>query len=286
MLLTEARESSKMKRMSDKEFAKAIGVAQKILTASRKEGYANWSNATAVSHLNASTILRALKRQELGLPLRPNSTGGRQRLLSDYVIKRLVETQRMKAMGDGYTFEGFIDDVQKYHKNEQMDLQPGAAVKPLVMDVSTWRKYYVDLFPESSYTDSTQNMARILAALNGCTSIAHAVNIYANIIVSKQEGSLIFNMDRSTLYLNKSQAYQLRFLSGQKGKARRFKQGPSKSSNKDEDSKQKRTIHVDELTCPGLPDFIRTCIHMTDNGIPSGLPPPFFFISPSSSSSP
>lgn len=78
--------------------------------------------------------------------------------------------------------------------------------------------------------------------------------------------------------MNEVQARQLRFLSGQKAKAKIFCQGPSlskgKSKGTDDDlPSQKRTVHVDYLSTPGSQDYCKVAMHMTDVSMPADEPP-------------
>ena len=95
--------------------------------------------------------------------------------------------------------------------------------------------------------------------------------------VLQQEPALTFNMDRSTVYLNKEQAQTIRFLAGQKAKAKTFCQSASRGKG-EEPEEQRRTVHVDYLSCPGSQDHCKVAMHMTDDGMPPGEPPVYFFI--------
>ena len=91
-------------------------------------------------------------------------------------------------------------------------------------------------------------------------------HVYAVMDVLQQEPGLTFNMDRTTVYLNEVQARQVRFLAGQRAKAKTFCQGPSVSKSNgtyDELPSQKRTAHVNYLSTPGSQDYCKVAMHMT-----------------------
>ena len=96
---------------------------------------------------------------------------------------------------------------------------------------STLEAYFAKILPDLAATYSSQNQAaRINAALNGCTSITHAVMVQA--VTAGVDPALLFNMDRTTHYLNKDVKVVLRFLRGQKHKANLYSQGASARKSK------------------------------------------------------
>jgi hypothetical protein len=205
--------AKKLAAMSDSEFNRRLKIATGILEQLRGAKKANgklpskWVTAVEESGLSRSMIIRSIARIEEGKQARAGA-GGRTRLVSPWVESQIIQRQSEKGhMGDGYTFMSFVKDVKELHLQEQEQNSPNDRPKELTAETKTLEKYFRKLFPESSYSDSKQNMARINAALNGCTSIAHATNIYATLLMALQDPALICNMDRTTIYLNKEIKY-------------------------------------------------------------------------------
>ena len=189
---------------------------------------------------------------------------GRPPKLSLPVQKELLKRAGKAAMGAGFTRSQFLDLAIEIHA------QHGGG-EPLSMADTTLKKEFARLLPESSHTQSTQNMARVNAALNGCTSITHAVMVLA--VLDGIDPSLLFNMDRTSLYLNKEFLHLIRFAEGQKTKATQCSQGPSKVVGKDGESSQKRVSAVDCLgAADGNPLNNKYCVVISDNTLPHGPP--------------
>ena len=269
-----AAHPSKSIRMTDADFLGRYNVAEAVMKNALTIGdgkLVDWKKAIADSGLSKSAIWRAKKRIARGESPRASHTGGRPAGISDWMQKRMEEVQRGRVMGDGYTLKSFTVDVEKFHVEESR-MNNVKAKSPLNLDQSTLRKYLRRLFPESSFSNSTQNIARVNAALNGCTSITHAVNVYANAVVANQVGALWFNVDRCTIFPGQEATERLHYSKGQKKEAKRHCQGPSKAIPEGE-KEQRRTVHVDFLSSTMSMDFCHTCIHMTDKAMPENVPP-------------
>ena len=276
-----AAHPSKSIRMTDADFLDRYNVAEAVMKNALKIGdgkLVNWKKATTDSGLSKSAIQRAKKRITAGQSPRASHTGGRPAMISNWMQKRMEEVQRGRVMGDGYTLKSFTVDVEKFYVEESR--MNNVKVKtPLNLDQSTLRKYLRRLFPESAFSNSTQNVARVNAALNGCTSITHAVNVHANAVVADQVGALWFNVDRCTIFPGQEATERLYYLKGQKKEAKRHCQGPSKATEEGE-KEQRRTVHVDFLSSTMSMDFCHTCIHMTDKAMPENAPPERIVYSP------
>ncbi len=265
---------TKHRRLSDTLFNSAVEVAQKVLSKSSNAiRNHNWDRALTESKLSKSCLRRALARMSKGLSPRSFSVnGGRNKLITPEIIATVLRSSRQMALGDGHTLTTFIKAVEDAHaESESLKLSlPITAIPQLDLSNSCAKKYFQEIYPGVSSTDSKQNQARVNAVLNGCTSISHATNIYANIEILQQEPALIFNMDRSTLYLNASQKQTIRQEVDRVVKSKVFKQGASKSTTPGEEAMQQRTIHVDYLSSPGSPNYCFACIHIKDDGIEEG----------------
>ena len=269
-----AAHPSKSIRMTDADFLSRYHVAEAVMQKALTIGdgkLVNWKKAIADSGLSQSAIQRAKKRIAAGEPPRASHTGGRPAGISDWMQKRLEEVQRARVPGDGYTLRSFNVDVEKFHA-EESQMKNVKVATPLNLSQPTLRRYIRLLFPESSFSNSTQNIARVNAALNGCTSITHAVNVYATAVIANQAGDLWFNMDRCTVFPGKEATERLHFAEGQKKEAKKHCQGPSKATDEHE-KEQRRTVHVDFLSSTMSMEYCHTCIHMTDQAMEPNVPP-------------
>ena len=100
-------------------------------------------------------------------------------------------------MGAGTSIGQFLQQVILTH-DTLYPLNKGT----LVIAQSTLEACFAKILPESAATYSSQNQARINAALNGCTSVSHAVMVQA-VTKGVDPALLSFNMDRTTHFLNK-----------------------------------------------------------------------------------
>ena len=88
-----------------------------------------------------------------------------------------------------------------------------------------------------------------MAALNGCTSICHAANVFVNVEEPNIPLDLIFNMDRQTTYVNLDKGGKLlRFLPGFIEEARGNGHGATRQKEKNEEGDQPRTVAIDHLS--------------------------------------
>jgi len=157
-------------RFTDREFETRFNTATKILTEERKASQgttSNWARACFESKLSKPAIQKAQKRLEKHLSLRASHTGGRPKGISNWVVLQLESTQRQRTLGDGYTLDSFLTDVQKFSAEEQATNYPGSRTFPVELSPITAKRYFRRLFPESAMTESTQNAARVSSALNG-----------------------------------------------------------------------------------------------------------------------
>ena len=162
-------------RFNNREFETRFNIANKIITEERKASggsKSNWAKAVLLSGLSKPAIQKAEKRFAKHLSLRASHTGGRPEGISNWVVLQFESTQRQRSLGDGYTLDSFLTDVQKFSAEEQANNNPGGRTFEVELSVETARRYFRKLFPESAITESTQNAARIASVLNG-TKLSH-----------------------------------------------------------------------------------------------------------------
>ena len=191
-------------------------------------GRASWSLIvipifiTNISHYCLYRLYPQFKNtQEVAI----KEDAGRPAIITEAMEEEIVKYAKLLPMGGGTSIGQFLQQVTLTHDT----LYPLNKGKFAIAD-STLEAYFAKILPESAATYSSQNQARINAALNGCTSITHAVMMQA--VTAGVDPALLFNMDRTTHYLNKDVKVLLRFLRGQKHKSNLYSQGASARKSK------------------------------------------------------
>ena len=189
--------------------------------------------------------------------------GGRPNLLSDFITKKIQLTNIEMGYGKGYSLPSFIQHVNALHKLEHETLYPAKPYEALKMTQESMQKQFKSILPEISKTLSAANAARETASKNGCSTLAFIVMMRG---LRNVDPFNLYNLDRTSLYLEKLSPRTVRGVSGRKAAGELERLGTHASIPV---AAQGRVIHIDCLL-GALGDAASTLFltHINDREIP------------------
>jgi len=188
---------------------KYLGTALELAVTRPHLSFDQIENRTSV---NRRQVLNAQRRMAEGKSAW-GGNGGRPCLLSDFITKTIQLANIEMGYGKGYSLPYFIQHVNALHEEEHKLLHPNMPYEGLSLSQESLVDQFKKTLPEITKTQSAANAAREAAAKNGCSTLAYICMLRG---IRNVDPHNLYNLDRTTLYLEKLASRTVRGVQGRK----------------------------------------------------------------------